>query len=753
MHKILNRGFLPNIFLFIFSFIQFSLGQNNLDIPNIDFTIIRLNYSDYSFKGYYEFSKPYRKSLPEEFYSKVHNIFYRIVPPSDFGFIDMRSILTGEPIVYISLIWMGISHYVFPADSMFVTDYHVGYESPEPDTLIKMFVTEDAKADTAWEQIKNTDILNRITSAEKYEAVVIQEDFTKEWLIILYSKPVAPLDLAIIAETWPETYLTSNNKTYPEINVHNFSATTLNFKVQCDINQNDQLIYSSQRDVINLQADSSKMVVFEPFYGKGSGDLQFSYKLLDLNNHIWQDLFAYNDTLNKNIQLTVNPVFRPISSIRNPKNIPLKGYACDFDGDNDIDIIQLGTAVKFWENTGGIYYDITNKSNLELPYNIRSAEVLDFNNDKNPDILLIYFDSNPILLSGNGLGIFTDVTDEAGLSNVTVYFDVEAFDIENDNDIDLIFQSYDQEKVFLNDGTGHFTDITQSSGIVDIRQTEGITAADLNNDGFKDLITTNWGSVPKIYINNKNATFSFHTSSFEFIYARMSAVFDFDNDGYNDIVFARNFSDESTLLYRNKGNLTFAEPIELPPSFNINAADINKDGYTDIILDHLENFTLMINNKGKFEDQSYLLVNMENEFLIGALGTSPKAKFLDLDRDGDLDIYSQMVVFENMGLDSTITQINLSDHKNIPAYFKLFQNYPNPFNPITTIKYIIPERSFVTIKVYDILGKQVAELVNGEKPSGIYSIQFNGSNLSSGVYFYRITAGDFMDTKKLIFLK
>lgn len=389
-------------FLCIFSLTQFSLGHNNLHIPTVDFTIIRLNYSNYSLKGYYEFSEPYRKSLPQEFYSKVHNIYYRIVAPADFGFIDIRSILTGEPIVYISLVWMGISHYVFPADSMFLSEYHMDFESPEPDTLIKMFVTEDDKADTAWNQVRDTDIVNRIASSERYEAVVVQEEFTDEWLIILYTKPVAPIDLAMIDDTWPKTYLTSNTRTYPEISVHNFSDTLLNFKVQCNINQNDQLIYSSQRDIINLKADSSKTILFEPFYGKGSGILNFSCKLLDLNDNIWQDLFSYNDTLNKNIQLTVNPVFRPISSIRDPKNIPLRGYACDFDGDNDIDIIQLGRAVKFWENIGGKYYDITDRSKLELPYNLRSAEVIDFNNDKNPDILLIYFDSNPILLSGNG---------------------------------------------------------------------------------------------------------------------------------------------------------------------------------------------------------------------------------------------------------------------------------------------------------------------------------------------------------------
>lgn len=88
-----------------------------------------------------------------------------------------------------------------------------------------------------------------------------------------------------------------------------------------------------------------------------------------------------------------------------------------------------------------------------------------------------------------------------------------------------------------------------------------------------------------------------------------------------------------------------------------------------------------------------------------------------------------------------------------PLSFKLNQNYPNPFNPTTTISYSIPTSSFVTLKVYDILGKEVITLVNGEKSAGNYRIQFNGSTLASGVYFYRLTAGEKTDVKKLLLAK
>ena len=85
--------------------------------------------------------------------------------------------------------------------------------------------------------------------------------------------------------------------------------------------------------------------------------------------------------------------------------------------------------------------------------------------------------------------------------------------------------------------------------------------------------------------------------------------------------------------------------------------------------------------------------------------------------------------------------------------FSLSQNYPNPFNPLTSIHYAIGKRQFVTLKVYDILGNEIATLVNDEKSAGKYEVEFNASNIPSGVYFYRLQAGSFIQTNKMILLK
>ncbi len=99
------------------------------------------------------------------------------------------------------------------------------------------------------------------------------------------------------------------------------------------------------------------------------------------------------------------------------------------------------------------------------------------------------------------------------------------------------------------------------------------------------------------------------------------------------------------------------------------------------------------------------------------------------------------------------TRIVDVENRNNNFNFSLVQNYPNPFNPTTKIEYSIPHQSFVILKVYDILGREVVTLVNEEKAAGNYNVAFDGSALSSGVYFYKIQTGNFVEVKKMILLK
>lgn len=115
--------------------------------------------------------------------------------------------------------------------------------------------------------------------------------------------------------------------------------------------------------------------------------------------------------------------------------------------------------------------------------------------------------------------------------------------------------------------------------------------------------------------------------------------------------------------------------------------------------------------------------------------------------------HSESILYvDNLSFDTLITSVSLTSNE-LPIKFNLAQNYPNPFNPTTNISFTIPSRSFVTIKLFDIIGREITTLVSEELRSGNYSRQWNATNIPSGVYFYRLQAGSYIETKKLVLLR
>jgi len=142
-------------------------------------------------------------------------------------------------------------------------------------------------------------------------------------------------------------------------------------------------------------------------------------------------------------------------------------------------------------------------------------------------------------------------------------------------------------------------------------------------------------------------------------------------------------------------------------------------------------------------------VNSSNSHLLSV-------HFIDYD-NGWVAGYNGTVLHTTNG---GITSIDDNNQMN-PIEFILSQNYPNPFNPVTKIKYSIPSATLrqaqsdikITLKVYDVLGKEIATLVNEAKPAGTYEVEFDASDLTSGIYFYQLKAGDFVETKKMVLLR
>lgn len=108
---------------------------------------------------------------------------------------------------------------------------------------------------------------------------------------------------------------------------------------------------------------------------------------------------------------------------------------------------------------------------------------------------------------------------------------------------------------------------------------------------------------------------------------------------------------------------------------------------------------------------------------------------------------------ENMTLAKTSYDEIITLEITIPTEYALKQNYPNPFNPKTEISYQLPKAAKVTLKVFDVLGRAVATLVNQNQDAGNYQVAFDGSNLATGIYIYSIQAGEFHESKKMLLVK
>jgi ELWxxDGT repeat protein len=115
--------------------------------------------------------------------------------------------------------------------------------------------------------------------------------------------------------------------------------------------------------------------------------------------------------------------------------------------------------------------------------------------------------------------------------------------------------------------------------------------------------------------------------------------------------------------------------------------------------------------------------------------------------------YTYWQWYEMFRLSNIASLVEDPEGKIIPGGFALSQNYPNPFNPSTTLWFSLPSRSFVTLKIFDVMGREVSTITSEEMPAGDYSRTWDASAMSSGVYFYRLQAGSYTETKRLILLR
>lgn len=248
------------------------------------------------------------------------------------------------------------------------------------------------------------------------------------------------------------------------------------------------------------------------------------------------------------------------------------------------------------------------------------------------------------------------------------------------------------------------------------------------------------------YQYNFGNTYSYTPSSI--------SIADFDGDGDNDIL-TTGYDWDELILIKNQGNLVFDdEEIIARQTRGFVVMDYENDGDLDIVTvnERLEENGISVylnDGLGNFTVR-------ENCYFPYADGRPWSIVASDFDLDGRTDIAitstsDSLYVLYNLG--SGTVGIQDQEIVELPTSFSLEQNYPNPFNPTTTIQFSLPQAGNVTLKVYNLLGEEVRTLFEDYKQAGKHSVQFNANNLASGIYFYRLQTGSFIETKKMILLR
>ena len=426
----------------------------------------------------------------------------------------------------------------------------------------------------------------------------------------------------------------------------------------------------------------------------------------DLNRDGWSDFLVPNERSN-DIRVFMNDGFGGYNDFTKFQIVggsrPSTNEGFDYNLDGLIDVAVGNSTnnivtVFTGDGTGGF----SNIVNYIVGSGVRGLSILDANGDGFADIFSANRDANNVsLLINDGNGSFNPAINfEAGGDGETA---CASADVNADGIMDVFVGAINSDKVILllGDGNGGF--------IFSDETTVGnapwmIAAGDVNGDGVPDVVSA----------NASDANFS--------------------------VVFCDDQGNLSTTVNYPAGSFPIA----------IDLGDIDGDGDLDVVTSNFDtaDFTMYEN------DGTGVFIN-RRDFPANSAGSCTVLH--DRDNDGDMDmtgideVDDLLILFVNDGA------VNVIEQGTNPNEFYLAQNFPNPFNPATTISFTIVESGFSSLKVYDALGNEITTLVNEEKLPGTYEVEFNSEsvvgNISSGIYFYQLRTGSFVETKMMVLLK
>ncbi|MBD3290712.1 T9SS type A sorting domain-containing protein [candidate division KSB1 bacterium] len=416
----------------------------------------------------------------------------------------------------------------------------------------------------------------------------------------------------------------------------------------------------------------------------------------------------------------------------------------DFDNDGDVD---LGVANESSGSISILYNGIfTNTELIDVGHRPYSIITGDYDSDGDLDLAVAVKQYYYIkILLNDGEGNFSE-SSEVILNSRPVW--IIDGDFDNDGDLDLASAIIDSNviSILINDGHANFI---VNENIPIGKQPRSISKSDIDLDGDFDILSANTNdNTLSVFENNGHGRFRLLRSIKTDTGPRYIGTGDLNYDSFPDLVVANEISNKLAIYLNDKyggfQKITSVNTGEIPESVVL----FNYDGDDDLDLifpNQGSNTISIFENKGDVVfEETMVIENIDSPRSIAAS---------DFDKDGDLDFVVANLYANSITVLFNSSTLDVSNKHFIPEKFLLYQNYPNPFNPSTNIRYNLHESNNVKLQIFSLSGQMIETLIDGFQEAGAHKITWRPKGLASGIYFYKLRVGEFLETKKLILQK
>lgn len=460
-------------------------------------------------------------------------------------------------------------------------------------------------------------------------------------------------------------------------------------------------------------------------------------------------------------RVPVDPIIFGVVTVTTELYGCMSAVPADMDGDGDMDVVAAGMfadKVMWYENNGT--WDYTPHVVIADWDGARSVAVGDLDGDGDLDIAAVAQFANELMwFRKNANGTFTP---NIIRTNYRGARDVIIVDMDGDGDRDLVTAACDDNDVswWRNNGSGVFTRFVVDNNFVGARSIE---VADIGNDGDKDILGAAYeGGMLAWWSNNGSQSFTRHVLATGWFGASYINAAHLNNDNVLDIYFC--VAQQPMIAWWDGATMEQNYITSLLPfPRELDAVDMDDDGRADLLVAANE------------PNEISWWRNTDNRFYRNVMSSSftqaSVVKGADFDGDQDTDVLGAGEGTIKIWLSSLLDVVEGASiirpqdddneggdrpafgHVAIPLVHELSANYPNPFNPTTQIRFGLPEADYVKLTVYDITGREVARLAEGSFGAGYHTVTFDASQFASGVYLYRMEAGSFVQSRKMVLMK